>query len=147
MTTYDARKWIIVSSLILTGSQMLFFVVAPSLGFPLIYPKNLRLIEIVSPVFLGYLGSASHFIFQDPAPTVPVQNDFLGIMIKGPLIIYTVVVIGALASFGYSNRVGVEIGSGMSDDALSTSLSLALGVLAVTTGVITSYLFVKPKAE
>jgi len=32
----------------------------------------------------------------------------------------------------------------MSVDNLATSLSVALGVLAVTTGVITSYLFVAP---
>jgi hypothetical protein len=99
----------------------------------------------VSPVFLGYLGSAVHFIFQRSVPDVPVQNEFLGILVKGPIIIYTVAVISALAAFGYSNRVGAEIGSGMSEDALSTTLSLSLGVLAVTTGVITSYLFVAPK--
>ena len=39
MTTHEARKWIIVASLIITGAQMLFFVVAPSLQFPLVYPK------------------------------------------------------------------------------------------------------------
>jgi hypothetical protein len=109
------------------------------------YPKNLHLIEIVSPVFLGYLGSAAHFIFQTTIPDVPVQREFLGILVKGPIIVYTLAVIGALAAFAYSNRVGAEIGSGMSEDALSTALSLSLGVLAVTTGVITSYLFVAPK--
>jgi hypothetical protein len=33
-------------------------------GFPLTYPKNLELLQIVSPVFLGYLGAATHFIFS-----------------------------------------------------------------------------------
>jgi hypothetical protein len=145
MNISSARKFLILSSLVILGAQMIFLTVAPSIGFPLQYPKNLHLIDIVSPVFLGYLGSASHFIFQQPAPDVPVQSEFLGILVRGPIIVYTLVVISALSAFSYSNRVGAEIGSGMSEDALSTALSLALGVLAVTTGVITSYLFVAPK--
>jgi hypothetical protein len=38
-----------------------------------------------------------------------------------------------------------EIDAGISEDNLATILSIALGVLAVTTGIITSYLFVAPK--
>jgi len=145
MTVTAARKFLISSSLIILGAQMVFLIVGPSFGFPMEYPKNLHLIEIVSPVFLGYLGAASHFIFQNPAPDVPVQNEFLGILVRGP--IYTMAVVSALAAFAYSNRAGAEIGSGMSEDALGTALSLSLGVLAVTTGAITSYLFVSPQRE
>jgi len=144
MNIDSARKWLIVSSLLITGCQVGFFLVAPVFGYPLQYPKNLDLLQIVSPVFLGYLGAASHFIFQNPAPSIPVQNQYLGLLIKGPLIIYTIAVGGALAAFGYSNRADSEIGSGMSVDNLATALSIALGVLAVTTGVLSSYLFVAP---
>jgi hypothetical protein len=144
MTIDSARKWLILSSLIITGGQMVFLLTAPAFSFPLTYPKNLDLLQIVSPVFLGYLGSASHFIFQNNPPAVPVQNQFLGMLIKGPIVIYVFAVAGALASFGYSNRVGAPIGGGMSVDNLATALSLSLGVLAVTTGIISSYLFVAP---
>lgn len=147
MTISSARKFLILYSLVILGFQMVFLIASPSIGFPMEYPKNLHLIEIVSPVFLGYLGSAAHFVFQNPAPEVPVQNEFLGLLVKGPLIIYALAVATALGAFAYSNRVGAEIGSGMSEDALGTALSLALGVLAVTTGVITSYLFVTPKTN
>ena len=146
MTIDDARKWLIVASLVLTGSQMAFLVVAPITGYPLVYPKNIDLLQIISPVFLGYLGSASHFVFQNPPQDVPVQNQFLGLLVKGPLLIYTVVITLAFASFGYANRASAAPGSGMSVDNLATTLSLALGVLAVTTGIITSYLFVRQKA-
>jgi hypothetical protein len=142
MNIDNARKWLIASSLIITGVQMVFLLVAPVIGFPLPYPKNLDLLQIVSPVFLGYLGSAAHFIFQNPAPKVPVQNQYLGLMLKGPLAIYILAAGGALAAFGYSNRVGSSIGTGMSVDNLGTALSLSLGVLAATTGVLSSYLFV-----
>jgi len=115
--------------------------VCPIIGFPLQYPKNLELLQLISPVFLGYLGAASHFIFQNPVPEVPVVPQFLGLLVKGPIIIYTAVVFGAFAAFAYSNRVGAPIGSGMSAENLSTAISIALGLLAVTTGVISSYLF------
>jgi hypothetical protein len=144
MTIDNARKWLIVSSLTITGGQMLFLLVAPTVGFPLPYPKNLDLLQIVSPVFLGYLGSAAHFIFQNPTPAVPVQNRFLGLLVKGPLVIYVLAAGASLAAFGYANRVGTAVGAGMSVDNLATALSLSLGVLAVTTGVVSSYLFVAP---
>ena len=61
------------------------------------------------------------------------------------VIVYCLAVLAAIAAFGYSNRVGAPIGSGMSVDNLATSLSISLGLLAATTSVIISYLFV-PKA-
>ena len=144
MTIDMARKWLIVSSLLITGIQMVFLLVAPAFIFSLKYPNNLNLLQIVSPVFLGYLGSASHFIFQNPAPEVPVQNQFLGLLVKGPMIIYVLAAGGSLSVFVYTNRIGAPIGSGMSVEELGTALSLSLGVLAVTTGIISSYLFVAP---
>lgn len=144
MTVDSARRWLILSSLVITGGQMVFLLAAPSFGFPLIYPKNLDILQIISPVFLGYLGAASHFIFQNPTPPVPVQNQFLGMLVKGPIIIYALVVIAALGSFAYSNRVGAPIGSNVSLENLATALSLSLGILAVTTGVVSSYLFTAP---
>jgi len=147
MTVNRARRWLILFSLCVTGVQIVFFVAAPALGFPLQYPKNLDLLQIVSPVFLGYLGAASHFIFQNPAPDVPVQNEFLGLLVKGPIIIYSAAVIAALSAFAYSNRQGAVIGNGMSIDALAMTMSISLGVLAVSTGILTSYLFVAPQAQ
>jgi hypothetical protein len=72
-----------------------------------------------------------------------VQNQFLGLLVKGPLIIYLIAVVASFAAFGYANRASAAPGTGMSVDNLATALSLALGVLAVTTGIITSYLFVR----
>ena len=126
---------------------MLFLFVCPVFGFPLEFPKNLDLLQIVSPVFLGYLGSATHFIFQNPVKPVPVQRQFLGLLVKGPIIIYVLVVIGAIAAFGYSNRINAAAGSGMSVNNLATALSIALGLLAVTTSVLSAYLFVSPPAN
>ncbi|MCX5855596.1 MAG: hypothetical protein NTZ24_13680 [Deltaproteobacteria bacterium] len=145
MTANSARKWLIVSSLIITGGQMIFLLTAPAFSFPLAYPKNLELLQIVLPVFLGYLGSASHFIFQSPTAPVRVKNQFLGLLVKGPIIIYVLAVLAAFGSFSYTNRIGADSGVGMSVDNLATALSLTLGLLAVTTGIVSSYLFAIPK--
>lgn len=141
MTIDEARKWIILSSLIITGGQLVFLLVAPAINFPLTYPKNLDLLQIVSPVFLGYLGAASHFIFRKSSSIHSVQNQYLGYLVKGPIIIYCAAITAAFSAFAYSNRNLAEIGTGMSVDNLGTAISISLGILAVTTSVITSYLF------
>jgi hypothetical protein len=141
MTIDAARRRLLVWSLTITGAQIIFLTASPAFGFPLAYPKNFGLLEIVSPVFLGYLGSAAHFIFQSPVPEVPVQKELLSVIVTGPLIVYVLAVIASLAAFGYSNRVRAPIGAGLSTDNLATALSAALAILAATTGVISSYLF------
>jgi hypothetical protein len=141
MTVDKARHILIISSLVITGCQLIFLFIAPSFRYPLGYPDNLNLLEIISPVFLGYLGSATHFIFQPQQHDAPVQNRFLGTLVVGPLTIYSIAVVGAFTAFGLSNSAEATPGSGMSVSNLATALSVALGVLAVTTGVIVSYLF------
>jgi hypothetical protein len=142
MTARQARKWLILSSLIITGVQIVFLFIAPSFDFPLVYPRNLDLLQIVTPVFLGYLGSAAHFVTLPRAPEVPVHGEYLGLMVKGPIIIYAAAVVAAFTAFGYSNRVGVPIGNGMTVENLATALSISLGVLAATTGILIPHLFV-----
>jgi hypothetical protein len=68
-------------------------------------------------------------------------------LVRGPIAIYVVAVGGSLGAFWYANRANAQPGKGpaMSVSNLATALSLSLGVLAVTTGVISSYLFVAPK--
>lgn len=142
MTSDKARKWVIIASLIITGVQLVFLILAPALGFPLEYPKNFDILQIVLPVFLGYLGSATTFVFMAPPPSVSVNNQFLGLLVRGPIIIYGLAMVAAFAAFAYSNRSGAPIGGGMSVSNLAAAVSISLGVLAVTTGVMVSYLFV-----
>jgi hypothetical protein len=145
MTVASARKWLILSSLLITGGQMLFLLVAPTIGFPLRYPKNLDILQIVTPVFLGYLGAATHFIFKTPSPNINVKHEYLGLLVKGPIILYAMIVAASLAAFGFANRAAAEPGeTGMSSGNLATALSISLGLLAATTSVISSYLFAAP---
>jgi len=142
-----ARGWIIWGSLTITASQCLFLGVSPAFGFPLEFPKNLDILEMVGPVFLGYLGAAAAFIFKDPPPDVQVNEKFLGPLVIGPLSIYGMYIIGVLAAFGYSNRIHAPSGVGMSAEVLSRSLAIGLGILAATTSFISSHVFVVQKSK
>jgi hypothetical protein len=141
LTVDKARGFLISSSLFITGCQIIFLIVAPAFDYPLIYPKNINILQIVTPVFLGYLGAATHFIFRIPPPQVVVDVEFLPALVIGPVVVYILAFIAAFWAFGYSNRSGAPVPGGMSVDNLATLLSIILSVLAATTGVMISYLF------
>ena len=63
------------------------------------------------------------------------------LLIRGAVLIFALVCVCAIGVFGYSNRIQAPVGSGMGIDTLSSLLSAALGLLAVTTGVASAYLF------
>jgi hypothetical protein len=64
MTTDEARRWIVLASLTITGAVFVFFLLAPVSGYPLEIAQAQGIFQIVLPVFLGYLGSATHFVFK-----------------------------------------------------------------------------------
>lgn len=139
-----ARRLLIYSSLGISGFLFVFFILAPPLGFPLTYDQSIRILEIVLPVFLGYIGSASAFLFSSKQAHSMLHEDrrqFLGVLLVGPLIAFVVIVITILISFAISNRVDAPVGEGMSVDVLAGSLSAALGLLAVSTNIIAGRLF------
>lgn len=69
------------------------------------------------------------------------QGFLLGLLIKGPIIIFAVASIAILFAFGYSNRHGAAQDSGMNVDQLAWSFTAALGILAASSSVAVSYLF------
>ncbi|MFL9829094.1 hypothetical protein, partial [Rhodoplanes sp. SY1] len=92
MTTDRARRILIIASLAITGLQIVFLVIAPVVDYPLTYPKNLDLLQIVTPVFLGYLGSAAHFVFKPAQADETTASPYLGLLTVGPLVIYAAAV-------------------------------------------------------
>lgn len=145
MTIHKARVWLIYTSLVTTAAIFVFFLIAPAVGYPLVFEQSVRLIEIVLPVFLGYLGTATHFIFggshSDPKPGTKNLNELLGILVRGPVIVFILASCAALISFGISNSPTAPPGSGMSLDLLAGILAAALGVLTISTSVLVSALF------
>jgi hypothetical protein len=139
-----ARRWLVISSLTITAATLMFFLAAPAFGYPITWEQGTRVVEIVIPVFLGYLGSATLFLFQTrrQRPSRLADVSQIGaILVRGPIIVFVLVCITTLFSFGYSNRLTANPGSGMSVDTLAWSITSTLGLLAVTTNVATSYLF------
>ena len=144
MNLNDARQFLVISSLSITTAALMFFISAPAFGYPLTWEQGTRLVEIIIPVFLGYLGSATHFLFQKRKRRTSRLSDISHIgpvLIGGPIIVFGLVCITTLATFGYSNRIDAPAGSGMSVDTLAWSITSVLGLLAITTNVAVSYLF------
>ena len=140
-----ARRWLVTSSLTITAATLMFFITAPVFDYPITWDQGMRVVEIILPVFLGYLGSATHFLFQDqkrPRRDLPPGISDIGVLlVRGPIVVFTLVCITTLFAFGYSNRSAATPRSGMSVDTLAWSVTSALGLLAVTTNVAASYLF------
>jgi hypothetical protein len=145
MTVEKARAWLIVSSLLITGVTVLFLFVAPVLGYPLRQEQALRIVQIVMPVFVGYLGSAAHFVFREREPDeseVRLRTHRLAeLLLKGPVIVWGGIMFAAIVAFGVSNRPGAPPGSGWSVDDLAAAVTGGLSLLAVTTNVAVAYLF------
>jgi hypothetical protein len=142
LSAAGARLSIAVFSLAITGLLICFLLIAPEIGLPFNQSRheNISLLQIVFPVFLGYLGSASHFVIRSPQVTeVAVADEqLLWILVFGPFLLYLVINITLFATFFLANREG---GSGMSLEDLSKWFSIALGLLTCTISVISSHVF------
>jgi hypothetical protein len=148
LTAAKARVLIVGYSLILSGALLIFLMAAPHFSVPF-NPRlneNVRLIEVVLPVFFGYLGSASHFVFNaNRGRDVSVeQQELLFYLIVGPFAIFTLFLIALFFAFTYSSSSG---GSRMDFDTLSRWFSWGLALLACTVSVITAYLFGAPPEQ
>lgn len=143
MSVNAARKTIVLASLAIVGLHLLFFPIAPAIGYPLAYDEATSILQITLPVFLGYLGAATQFMFRQPRPKKPAMNlpELLPYLLWGPLIIFAGASIAAIIAYGITNRTGAEPGSGMSARELSGAVTICLSLLAVTTNTIVSYLF------
>jgi hypothetical protein len=144
-TVSDAREWIVKASLGALGAELLFFILAPALGYPLTFDESLRLSEIVTPVFLGYLGAAARFLIapKHTRPKSPAMSGvLLRLLVQGPLVLWLVMMISALTSFYLTNRPGAASG-GMSIDSLAMIATGSCSILAVTVSVLVSSAFVQ----
>jgi hypothetical protein len=151
VTILEARKFIILSSLGATGCVFGFLIVAKPLGYPIDWPQAVRIIEILVPVFVGYLGTASHFLFRTSNEEAEVEfgpkAGLLSLLIKGPIAVFCFILIAIFLSFGYSNRKDAPKNSGMEIDTLAWAVTACLGILTVSTSVAVNYLFSVAQAK
>src|SRR5712691_4390032 len=104
------RIWIVKASLGVTAAVLLFFISAPGLlGFPLDYDQSIRITQIITPVFVGYIGLATAFLFGVPNEKLelPVQDQALmRLLLRGPVYMMGGGLIVVVATFWYTNRRG-----------------------------------------
>jgi hypothetical protein len=150
-TAQSARFAIVGYSLAITFFLIVFLFLSQPLGmrFDFAREEHLRLIDIVLPTFLGYLGAASHFLFNaNRGREVDRENaSMLALLVHGPFLIFICAVAALFVSHYYSNRP-LHIDDARIDaltfNQLSRYLSICLGVLAVSVGIISGYLFGPP---
>ncbi len=143
-TASAARLSILVFSLAISGCLLIFLVVAPNIGFPFNSNDNYRLIEIVTPLFFGYLGSASHYVFNANGGREVDKNqqNMLMFVVIGPFMIFIAFIIIMFWVFKVS-QTG-QGGDAMTFDGLSRGFSVGLGLLAATVSIASAYLFGAP---
>ena len=143
MTVGQARMWLVFAALAITGFALVFFLVAPVAGYPMLYSDAFRELQILLPVFIGYLSAATHFVisgsFKQPSIQAP---PLFPILVRGPLVIFVVAFLSLLWAFGYANRPSAPAGQvGMGVDELSLGVSLILSLLSATTALLIGHLF------
>jgi hypothetical protein len=148
MDVHGARKWLIYASLVATLLAFLFFLIAPVLGFPLTFEQSLRLLELVVPVFLGYLGTSTRFLVRGTRArsanrSSRAYTELLAILVRGPVIVFSISFAGALIAFGVSNDSSAPPGAGMSLDTLAVIFTAELGLLTATTSLLVPALFLE----
>ena len=140
----EARLWLTKASLVFILLTLVFFIISPSVGYPLGFEQSLRLIELILPVFLALIGGATQFAVGHHEKKVWValgHPQLLALLVKGPLFVFGCAIVAAIAAFGWTNRSTAGFGNGMTVDALAALLSLCLGLLAVSTTTIANRLF------
>lgn len=141
-----ARLWLVAASLLTSASLIVFFLLAPAVGYPLEFSQSLRILEIVLPVFLGYLGAAALYVFRassadDDVVFRPAALPLVTVLVKGPVLIFAIAAVALLVAFGITNRQNAPPGSGIGIDQLAAGMTAILGLLTVTTNVAVAYLF------
>lgn len=144
----SARVSIVIYSLGITGTLIVFLILAQPLGmrFDFGQEQNMRLIDIVLPTFFGYLGAASNFIFNaSGGRQVDDENvTMLKLLVHGPFIIFVLAVAALFFAHYVSHRPlatsepRIDV---MDFGTLSRYLSVCLALLAATVSVISGYLF------
>jgi len=141
----DARRKIILYSLLLTGVLVPFFFLARAFGYPLSPDQGTQTLSLIVPVFLGYLGSGIAFVFNPPGAALPEPNAqtraLLRTLINGAFIVFAVSFVSLLVGFGWANRPSALPGAGMSFSTFSNGITLILSIMTTIVGGSVIFLF------
>jgi ABC-type dipeptide/oligopeptide/nickel transport system permease component len=142
--SYDAaRIWLTTRSLLMISGFGLAYIIAPATRFPLSFEQALSVLQIVFPLFLGYLASAVVFVTKQDKKASEVMSGFLRVLITWPFYVVALLSFAIFFAFGVSNWPSetANTGHGMSFDTMSSLISLVLGIHTATTSALIAYLF------
>jgi len=147
----DARIWLITWCAVTTGFFVLFFIVAPYLPYTRYVfggGRASQALSILTPIFFGYLGLTTAYLLQpQPKLPAPAMNPVFSIIIKAPVVIFSMGLAVLVITFWLSNWLARAVGDGMAPDDFTFYLSLLLTLLSGTTGVLFSAIFGKKGAD
>ena len=139
------RNWLVIASLCVTAGVSVFFIIAPGVDSTLRFSESIEIIQIIVPVFFGYLGSAAQFAFSaskhKSADVDPDRLRLIRILTRGPVYTYLLIVLTAAFVFWLTNRPGADPDSAMTYTTFKVLMTGALALLAATTSAAASYLF------
>jgi hypothetical protein len=139
MTTEDARRKLILLSLSTTVLFSAFLIISP-LFTPFSSKEALQVVQVVFPVFAGYIGAAVLFLFRgSPTNGAIADQGLLRTLIYAPFIVFWCLAAAVLFYFYLSNQPGH--GEGMSFPELMTYVTLIISFMNITTGALGAFLF------
>lgn len=139
----QARQSLTLMAILITGFFLIFFPLAPHVGFTALAEDVWRVPQIVLPVFIGYLASAIYFVFgQTEASAIrPGAEKLFKILLYGPFAIFFLGSLALMSTFFFSHQSSALPNSGMSTEALAGGFSVLLSLLTGTTTFISQFLF------
>lgn len=139
MTALQARQFIVLFSLLTCTFFVAFMVLCP-LFMAIKGSESFQIVQIIMPVFAGYLGSAVIFLFQPNAGRSRIKDPvLLRYLVIGPFGIFWFLGAVVFVYFWASNLPGGV--PGMDIDQLSNYITLLISFMNATIGVLSAYLF------
>ena len=140
------RLRVVVWSAVYTMGAGVFCVIAPVFGYPLEFPKeSLRIVQLILPVFVGFLVASARYFVADARRSVPVEDVQRAKVLSSALFIYfltfTVLLIAVFASFGLSSSKWASPRQAMGIDDLTMLISVLLSFFTGSAGLIVEYVF------
>ncbi|XSC43475.1 hypothetical protein ACF1BQ_036845 [Bradyrhizobium sp. RDT10] len=150
MTYQAARIWIVKWSLVILAVYGAALLLAPALRYPLEFTQSIQLLQMLFPVFLGYLASATVFVFEGEEGTDRNrQTKLLSMLTRGPFLVTFVLSLALFLAFwlAHSTDINAERMVRFSFDTFTSAFALIIGIHTAVTSALVAYLFGQEKKE
>lgn len=144
MSYSESRMFLVKSSLGMITFYGLFLILCPISRYPLFFEQSFQIIQIIIPLFLGYLSTAVVFITQEDRDDSSNISELLLVLVKWPFKVVFLLLLALFFSFGYANWPSNTPPSGALNfgfELLSSMVSFLLGIHTAITSALVAYMF------